>query len=75
LAHFVYRLSGGGFAGTRKSTGPRSYTARISKARTLDDARVFNTKAAATNAGSALGPGVALPVELLVLYSVALPDQ
>jgi hypothetical protein len=56
LAHFVYRLSDGSYAGTRKAISPRSYQQRISRADTLEDARVFNTRPTASVAGRALDP-------------------
>lgn len=52
--HWVFRLKPGGYVGTRKNNG-RLYESRPSAAATLDEARVFNTKASASRAGRALG--------------------
>lgn len=54
MAHFVFALDSGGYVGTRKNNG-RMYESRPSAASGLSDARVFNTRAAATRAGGALG--------------------
>lgn len=67
MSHFVFQLDGGGFVGTRKNNG-RMYESRPSASQELRDARVFNTKAAATRAGSALGEaGEAKEVWICVL--------
>lgn len=54
MSHFVFRLERGGYVGTRKNNG-RMYESRPSAVAELSEARVFNTKAAASRAGSALG--------------------
>ena len=54
MAHYVFRIDGGGYVGTRKNNG-RMYESRPSASDGLAHARVFNTKAAATRAGNALG--------------------
>lgn len=54
MSHFVFQLESGGYVGTRKNNG-RMYESRPSASQELSDARVFNTKAAASRAGSALG--------------------
>lgn len=62
VAHYVFRIDGGGYVGTRKNNG-RLYESRPSSAMQISDARVFNTKAAASRAGGALGvSGDAKPV-------------
>jgi len=53
MSHFVFALDGGGYVGTRKNNG-RMYESRPSASPTLSEARVFNTRAAATQAGAAL---------------------
>lgn len=53
MSHFVFKLDSGGFVGTRKNNG-RMYESRPSAVAELSEARVFNTKAAASRAGSAL---------------------
>lgn len=64
MSHFVFALDGGGYVGTRKNNG-RMYESRPTASPTLSEARVFNTKAAATRAGSALGAcGVAREVSV-----------
>jgi hypothetical protein len=54
MSHFVFALDGGGYVGTRKNNG-RMYESRPSASPALSEARVFNTRAAASRAGSALG--------------------
>ena len=54
MSHYVFKLDRGGYVGTRKNNG-RMYESRPTSSDDLSDARVFNTKAAASRAGSALG--------------------
>ena len=54
MAHFVYECEDGSFISTRKNTG-RVYECRVTTSETLDNARIFNTKGAATNAGNQAG--------------------
>lgn len=54
MSHYVFKLDRGGYVGTRKKNG-RMYESRPTSSDDLSDARVFNTKAAASRAGSALG--------------------
>lgn len=69
--HWVYRTpyepkTGGGelYVGTRKNNG-RMYESRVTTTCLLAEARVFNTKSAATNAGRAAGlKGEAIGVEV-----------
>ena len=64
--HWVFQLDEGGFVGTRKNNG-RLYESRPTAADGLNEARVFNTKAAASRAGSALGEyGSAVAITLMV---------
>lgn len=67
MAHFVYKLDAGGYVGTRKNNG-RQYESRPSASDGIGQARVFNTRAAATRAGSALGlRGAVVEVSLVEL--------
>lgn len=64
--HWVFRLASGGYVGTRKNNG-RMYESRPTAADQMLDARVFNTKAAASRAGGALGEdGEALAVDIFL---------
>jgi hypothetical protein len=66
MAHFVFAIDGGGYVGTRKNNG-KLYESRPSAAADITEARVFNTKAAASRAGGSLGQqGKALAVSLTV---------
>lgn len=65
MAHWVYRTVDGHYVGTRKNTG-RMYEARTSVALSIDEARVFNTRQAATNAGRQAGlDGNAVQLDLI----------
>ncbi len=62
--HFVFETSDYNYVGVRKETG-RLYEKRPTLTGDLSEARVFNTKAAATNAGKAANAvGKAVPVTL-----------
>ena len=66
MSHFVFETTDGQYISTRKNTG-RGYEARVTLSN-LDGARIFNTKAAASNAGNQAGvDGKVLPVALTVL--------
>lgn len=54
MPHFVFELDCGGYVGTRKYTS-EMYVCRTSVAEKLDQARVFNTAAAATRSGRDAG--------------------
>lgn len=49
--HYVFKTNTGLFVGTRKETG-EGYARRVTLVTSRDEARVFNTKAAATNAAA-----------------------
>lgn len=60
--HFVFRTNNHLFVGVRKETG-NLYEKRPTLTNNLFEARIFNTKAAATNAGKAAGvEGKSVPV-------------
>lgn len=62
--HYVFKTNSDRFVGVRKETG-NLYEKRPTLVADIDDARIFNTKAAATNAGKAAGHGGrALPVSI-----------
>lgn len=66
MSHFVFETDDGRYVSTRKSTG-RVYECRVTLS-DLDGARIFNTKAAATNSGNQAGVnGMAKPVQLTVI--------
>lgn len=66
MGHFVFELARGGYVGTRKNNG-QLYESRPTAAAMLEEARIFNTKAAASRAGNALGkPGQARAVRLVL---------
>jgi hypothetical protein len=52
--HYVFKTKDSKFVGVRKETG-NLYEKRPTVVTLLSEARIFNTKAAATNAGKAAG--------------------
>ena len=66
MSHFVFETTDGEYVSTRKNNG-KMYESRVTLS-DIDGARIFNTKAAATNAGNqAEVQGKALPVIVQVL--------
>lgn len=63
--HYVFKTRDGRYIGTRKETG-EGYARRVTLVDS-DNARVFNTKAAATNAAKGQLDGEALPVAVVEL--------
>ncbi len=64
--HWIFGLRAGPWVGTRKNNG-NMYESRTVLAKDLREARVFNTKSAATRAGNDCGAkGEAIAVTILI---------
>lgn len=63
--HYVFKTTTGNFVGTRQETG-NLYEKRPTLVGDIAEARVFNTKAAGTNAGKAANvQGKSIPVSIV----------